>query len=164
MHGALLNLQELELEAADADAGMGDAEEADRAAEYNRARGGTAEFDGSIDDLVQLLAGGDIDGAAFMAAHGVEYSEDEALLDMAGDGEDERRWSDAELDQPVHDHTDTTVRELVYTILKIAAGRVNKQTLDELIKAFAETLPPDHKMPRCALVATSCLCRGIFRT
>jgi hypothetical protein len=104
---------------------------------------GAADEDQDIEDLIN-----DMQGREFMEAHGLSAPGDEADME---DGEscDTRKWTDEHLDRPVHEHTKTTVRELVYAVMRICAGSVKATTMDELIKAFNQALPEGHGMPRC---------------
>jgi len=121
-----------------------DAEEAEA---FDRMRGGDAEFDGSIEGLIHLVSGSD---AAFMDAHGVPVFQDEAETEDATEGAAQStKWTNEILDSPVHQHTKTSVRQLVYSVLRIGAGSVRMQQMDELIKTFKATMPDENNMPGC---------------
>jgi hypothetical protein len=106
-----------------------------------RCRGAAVENQG-IEEV-----GNNMHGLEFMEAHGLSAPADEADME---DGSScvTRQWSDDRLDRPVHEHTKTTVREMVYAVMRICAGSVKATTMDELIKAFSRALPEDHGMPR----------------
>jgi hypothetical protein len=108
-----------------------------------RSRGAAVE-DQDVEDFVNA-----IHGREFMEAHGLSALADEAEMED-GPSSDTRKWTDVRLDRQVHEHTKTTVRELVYAVMRICAGSVNATTMDELIKAFNCSLPEAHGMPRCS--------------
>jgi hypothetical protein len=111
--------------------------------DMERPRGAADEVE-NIEDLVNNLC-----GAEFMEAHGLSAPADDAEMED-GASDDTRGWCDERLDCPVHEHTTTTVRELVYAVMRVCAGSVKATTMDELIKAFNCSLPEGHCMPRCA--------------
>jgi ribosomal protein L12E/L44/L45/RPP1/RPP2 len=111
-----------------------------------RFRGASVE-EQDIEDLIN-----DMHGREFMEAHGLPAPADEADMED-GASCDTRKWTDEHLDCPVHEYTKTTVRELVYAVMRICAGSVKATTMDELIKAFNQALTEGHGMPRSSAKA-----------
>jgi hypothetical protein len=111
-------------------------------------RGGDEELGVDLEHLLNAVASARAcTPAAFMDAHGVPSCEDEA--DTADADDEESAYTVDELNQPLHAHTTTTVKEAAYTIMTAGAG-VRQKPLDELIKAFKALLPPGNLFPGCA--------------
>lgn len=105
-----------------------------------RFRGGTTP-EAELEDAVN-----DVFGVDFLKANGLSVPEDEAEVEDPACSRT-GRWSDQRLDAPVHAYTKVTVRELVYTLMKICAGAVKATQMDEIIKSFKRTLPDGNDMP-----------------
>lgn len=103
-------------------------------------RGGDTQ-EAELEDVVNEVFGND-----FMQANGLRVPEDEAEVEDPSCSQS-ARWSDQRLDTPVHSYTKVTVRELVYTLMKICAGAVKATQMDEIIKTFKRTLPDGNNMP-----------------
>jgi hypothetical protein len=62
--------------------------------------------------------------------------------------------ADQRLDAPVHAYIKVTVRELVYTVMKVCAGAVKATQMDEIIKTFKRIiLHEGNDMPGYAAIA-----------
>jgi hypothetical protein len=88
----------------------------------------------------------DVFGTDFLEANGLGVLEDEAELEDPHCSQ-LGRWSDQRLDISVHAYTEVTVRELVYTVMKVSAGSVKATQMDEMIKTFKRALPDGNDMP-----------------
>jgi hypothetical protein len=109
-------------------------------------RGGETT-EGEIEDAVN-----DIFGVDFLNANGLAIQEDEAEVEDPLNSQT-GRWTDQRLDAPVHAYTKVTVRELVYTVMKVCAGAVKATQMDEIIKTFKRILPEGNDMPGYAAIA-----------
>jgi hypothetical protein len=97
-----------------------------------RTRGGERD-DASEQDIEELVAaaasGGDEVQAAFMRAHGAPQVPDDAV---AEDGPDAAAnmagWPEERLGRAVHGHTSLTVKEVVYALMKTAAGNLRQSS------------------------------------
>jgi hypothetical protein len=104
------------------------------------------EGGGGMEELVSSFV-----DLGFMEGQGLRQPEDEAAAEeeedpQAGGG----RWSDERLDQPLHQHTDMTVRDLVWSLMDVCKDTLKGKPLDEINKIFKRSMPKDNCMPGCA--------------
>jgi hypothetical protein len=112
----------------------------------NRPRGSALDENADMEDLVYNLF--ELD---FMEGQGLRRPEDEAAAEDEDIEQMEGTWTDKRLDQPLHQHTEVTVREFVWSVMDICKDSVKGRPLDELIKVFKHALPKDNCMPGYAM-------------
>lgn len=138
--------------------GGNDDEEVDDASpRLARERGGeqqTATVDdleGDLERLVELAAsGGDAARAAFMRAHCAPDAVDDATAeDCPQRPAISGAWSEERLNQRAHAHTQMTVKQVIYGLMKTAAGNIRQGPMDELLKVIKAAMPQPNYLPRC---------------
>jgi hypothetical protein len=112
-----------------------------------RIRGAAIDEGGSgMEELVSNLV-----DLGFMEGQGLRQPEDEAAAEEEEDPQAVGgKWTDERLDQPLHQHTDMTVRDLVWSLMDVCKDTVKGKPLDEIIKIFKRSMPKDNCMPGCA--------------
>jgi hypothetical protein len=130
-------------------AGSGQGDEAPDRIDSDRLRG-SLDDSCNMEDLVYNLF-----ELQFMEGQGLRQPEDEATAEDTAEDEDTEQlagtWTDERLDQPLHQHTEMSVRELVWSVMDVCKDSVKGKPLDELIKVFKRALPKDNCMPGFAL-------------
>jgi hypothetical protein len=136
-------MQMMQLEAAD---------EEEAQDESPRLRGGEQGAVGEEDPAV-LAAMAALEcgqAQAFMRTHAAPEAIDDATTedDPEGPGAG-NAWSEEKLNKPAHEHTTTTVKQVIYGLMKIAAGNIRKGPMDALIKLIKTAMPQPNRLPRC---------------
>jgi hypothetical protein len=104
------------------------------------------EGGGGMEELVSSLV-----DLGFMEGQGLRQPEDGA----AAEEEEEpqaggSRWSNERLDQPLHQHADMAVKDLVWFLMDVCKDTVKGKPLDKIIKILKRSMPKDNCMPGCA--------------
>jgi hypothetical protein len=122
-------------------AGSGQGDEAPDRIDPDRLRG-SLDDSGNMEDLVYNLF-----ELEFMEGQGLRQPEDEATAEDEDTEQLAGTWTNERLDKPLHQHTEMSVRELVWSVMDVCKDTVKGKPLDELIKVFKRALPKDNCMP-----------------
>jgi hypothetical protein len=118
-----------------------------------RARGGedNVAVEDDIEGLVALVAsGGDEVQAAFMRAHGApEVTDDAVAEDDPNVAAYTGGWPEERLSRPAHGHTTLTVKEVIYGLMRTAAGNIRQGPMDDMIKVIKAAMPQPNELPEC---------------
>jgi hypothetical protein len=125
-----------------------------------RPRGGESnlQVQDDIEGLVSWAASGDDEiHAGFMRAHGAPEAADDTIAEdnpnaigVAGG------WPEERLNRPAHPHTSLTVKQVMYGLMRTAAGNIRQGPVDNMIKVIKAAMPQPNKLPRCVPAQHCC--------
>lgn len=126
------------------------ADEEEAQEESPRERGGDrdAAAEEDLEVLAALAALECGEAQAFMRAHGAPEAMDDATTEDDPKGAADS-WSEERLNKPAHEHTTMTVKQVIYGLMKTAAGNIRKGPMDELLKVIKAAMPQPNGLPRC---------------